>query len=822
MTVKLEEYNQKRNFKKTVEPEGKWEKPQPAECLKFVVQHHLARNDHFDLRLEWDGALLSWAVPKGPSYDTRDKRLAIQVEDHPLEYRNFEGLIPKGEYGGGVVMLWDEGTWEPQVDVDAGLHEGLLKFLLKGRRLKGKWALIRMEAKEGEAKNNWLLLKEKDDYAATAAGVSDFATSVRTGRTMTEIKEGADEKITRNPFRRADVQLAKLIHTVPEGREWLYELKYDGYRMLAYLEGNNARLITRNGNDLTSRFLDVAFSLIDWAAGRAMVLDGEMVITDAEGKTDFQALQNYMKNPKGKNLAYIVFDLLALDGVDLRGHRLIDRKEILEALMEDSPKNLHYSQHIRGNGKESFLAACKGNLEGIVGKKADSVYSGTRNGDWIKLKCAKRQEFVIGGYTLSAKKKSGISSLLLGAYDEKELLYVGRAGTGFTMRGMKELAEKFERIQRKAAPFKQAPEPRKNEKIIWLEPKLVAEIQFAEWTKDHLLRQASFKGLRTDKEPGDIKKENGDDETQSDEKPNEKQSPAKDLERSMKTTFDSIIIDGIKITSPDKMIFDDSEITKADVVRYYAKVAERMMPYVGHRILSIVRCPKGISQSCFYKKHPGPDNQGIVTMPILTGSGATEDYFYIESASGLLFEAQMGTVEFHTWGSRVDELEKPDMMVFDLDPDEGMDLETVRRGVKDIKSLLEQLSLLSYLKTSGGKGYHVVVPFKPSVEWDTFHGFARRIAEVMEQQWPDRYTSNVRKKKRTNKIFIDWIRNGRGATSIAPYSLRARKGARVSMPITWEELDTVSPDGVNMADALRRISGDDPWQGFFNSSNRLK
>ncbi len=820
MTAKLAEYNRKRNFAKTAEPEGKWEKP--VQRLKFVVQHHLARNDHFDLRLEWDGALVSWAVPKGPSYDTRDKRLAIQVEDHPLEYRNFEGLIPKGEYGGGIVMLWDEGTWEPQADVDAGLREGSLKFLLKGRRLKGKWALIRMKAKAGEAENNWLLLKEKDAYAATAAGISEFATSVRTGRTMAEIETGAAEKITPNPFHRADVQLAKLVDAVPEGGDWLYELKYDGYRIVAYLEGNNAELVTRNGNDVTTRFQDVALSLIDWAAGRAMVLDGEMVITDAEGKSDFQALQNHLRNPQGKNLTYIVFDLLALDGADLRGRRLIDRKETLAALLQDSPKNLYYSQHIRGNGKESFLAACQGNLEGIVGKKADSVYSGTRNGDWVKLKCAARQEFVIGGYTLSDKKTSGVSSLLLGAYEGQELIYAGRAGTGLTMRGMKELAEKFERIQRKAAPFKQAPKPRKNEKITWLEPELVAEIQFAGWTEEHLLRQASFKGLRTDKEPGDIKKENGDDETRSDEKPHEEQSPAADWERPMKVKVDSIIIDGIKITNPDKVIFDDPEVTKADVVRYYAKVAERMIPYVGHRILSIVRCPKGISQSCFYKKHPGPDNQGVVTMPILTGSGATEDYFYIENASGLLFEAQMGTLEFHTWGSRVDQLEKPDMMVFDLDPDEGMDLETVRRGVKEIKILLEQLALSSFLKTSGGKGYHVVVPFKPAVDWDTFHGFARRIAEVMEQQWPDRYTSNVRKNQRTNKIFIDWIRNGRGATSIAPYSLRARKGARVSMPITWNELDTVAPDGVNMADALRRIGGADPWQDFFSSGNRLQ
>jgi bifunctional non-homologous end joining protein LigD len=877
MAKELEEYNQKRNFKRTGEPEGKPEGKQekPEERLKFVVQHHIARRDHFDFRLEWEGALLSWAVPKGPSCNTRDKRLAVQVEDHPLEYRNFEGTIPKGEYGGGIVMLWDEGYWEPQADVEEGLREGSLKFVLKGRRLKGKWALIRMKAKAGEAEkagkteNNWLLLKEKDEYAKTADGISEFTTSVRTGRTMTEIEEGNDEKIKfmRNPFHKINVQLAKLVNTVPEGEDWLYELKYDGYRILAYLEGNNVRLITRNGNDYTKQYQDVAYSLANWAAGRAMVLDGEMVITDAAGKSDFQALQNYMRNPGGKNLTYIVFDLLALDGTDFRGRRLIDRKSTLDTLMKDSPENIHYSKHIRGNGKAGFLAACEANLEGVIGKKADSVYSGTRNGDWIKLKCDTRQEFVIGGYTLSDKKASGASSLLLGVYDGKELVYAGRAGTGLSAQSVNELVNKFESIKREAPPFRRAPESKKNEKITWLEPVLVAEIKFTQWTEDNLLRQASFKGLRTDKDPGDIKKETIEDELQTDEtqsdeiqkdvkpkgetpiketpiketptketptketpkgetpakvKSKEKQSSHKNSEGSVKGKGDSIIIDGIKITSPDKVMFEDPEIKKADVVRYYAKVSERMMPYVGNRILSIVRCPNGISESCFFKKHPGPGSKRIVTIPIVTNSGDKEEYFYAENASGLLSEAQMGTLEFHIWGSRVEDPEKPDMMVFDLDPDEGMDLEKVRQGVKDTKNILDQLSLISYLKTSGGKGYHVVVPLKPSVGWEPFHDFARHIAEIMEQKWPERYTSNVRKDKRKNKIFIDWIRNGRGATSIAPYSIRAREGAPVSMPITWKELDTVTPDGVNMSDALMRLGGYDPWKDFYQIDQRLK
>lgn len=813
MTAKLNEYNQKRNFERTGEPEG--ETANPEEQLRFVVQHHLARKDHYDFRLEWDGALLSWAVPKGPSYNTRDKRLAVQVEEHPLEYRNFEGTIPKGEYGGGVVMLWDEGYWEPYADAEEGLRQGSMKFVLKGRRLKGKWALVRMKAKAGETKDNWLLLKEKDEYAQTTDGISEFTTSIRTGRTMEEIEKGKDEKITRNPFNKADVQLAMLVNTVPEGDDWLYELKYDGYRILAYLEGSSARLMTRNGSDYTNRFQSVASSLLDWAAGRTMVLDGEMVVTDASGKTDFQALQNYIKNPRGKNLTYIVFDLLALDGEDLRERRLSDRKEKLEALLKNAPKNLCYSQHVRGNGKESFAAACKAGLEGIVGKKADSVYSGIRNGDWIKLKCGKRQEFVIGGYTLSNKKTSGVSSLLLGVYEGDELIYAGRAGTGLSERVRKELESEFESCKRTESPFKLSPKPRSNEKITWLEPKLVAEIQFAEWTEEDVLRQASFKGLRTDKNPRDIKREKADDETTT-------PSSAEEMEMQMETDGNSIIIQGIKITNPDKVMFDDPAITKADVIRYYEKVSKRMLPYVGHRILSIVRCPKGISQTCFYKKHPGAGSKGVVTIPVPNSDGETEEYFYIENVSGLISEAQMGTLEFHIWGSRVDELEKPDMMVFDLDPDEGMDLSTVRQGVKDMKSILTELSLNSYLKTSGGKGYHVVVPLTPSVSWDTFHDFARRVAEVMEKKWPDRYTSNVRKAKRSNKIFIDWIRNGRGATSVAPYSVRARKGAGVSMPIAWEELDTVAPNGITMADALKRIEGSDPWEDFFRNRQLLK
>ena len=396
MPVRLEEYNKKRDFEKTSEPQGSFEHKGipgpggswiPKAGLRFAVQHHRARADHYDLRLEWNGALLSWAVPKGPSYNPHDKRLAVQVEDHPLEYRNFEGTIPKGEYGGGTVMLWDEGSWEPTGDVDDGLRDGMLKFTLHGRRLMGKWALVRLKAKPGETKDNWLFFKENDSYAEDTDGISKLDTSVRTGRTMAQIDAGEADIITQNPFDRTDVQLARLVATIPEGDSWLYELKYDGYRILAYADTSGVRLMTRNGHDFTRRFQEVADALNLWSRGRAMVLDGEMVITDDTGRTDFQALQRFMKNPAGRPLRYVVFDLLALDGADLRGQRLTERTETLEALLIGAPDTLYYSPHVRGQGKESFHAACLANMEGIVGKRADSAYSGTRNGDWIKLKC---------------------------------------------------------------------------------------------------------------------------------------------------------------------------------------------------------------------------------------------------------------------------------------------------------------------------------------------------------------------------------------------------------------------------------------------------
>ena len=793
----MNDYNQKRNFDKTSEPIGETiiehsEATEPRR-RRFVVQHHIASRDHYDFRLERDGVLKSWAVPKGPSLNPADKRLAVQVEDHPLEYRHFEGTIPKGQYGGGTVMLWDEGTYEA---LEFG--ENSIKIILHGKRLKGKWALVRIKT-EDQKENNWLLMKEKDGESKDAASISQYTTSVRTGRTMAQIAAGEDIKPAKNSFASADVQLAKLVSAVPEEKGWLYEIKYDGYRILAYAEAGAVHLVTRNGGDYTQKFRAAADSLAEWAGNRAMVLDGEMVVMDKDGRPDFQALQNYIKNPAGKQLQYIIFDLLALDGTDLRAMPLLKRKEILEELLAGAPENLRYSSHIQEKGVELLQMACGANLEGIIGKRADSTYTGTRCGDWIKIKCGARQEFIIGGYTVSAKRTSGISSLLLGVYQEDELVYCGRAG-GFGARDMEEMETKFAPIIRKTSPFQETPKPRAGETIVWLKPQFAAEVAFAEWTQDGHLRQAKFKGLRTDKEVAQIVRE--------DEGGMVQQASA------------DCVIEGVRITHPDKVVAEG--LTKEDLARYYQKVAARMLPYIRERIISAIRCPGGTDNPCFFKKHPGAGDDGVITAEIAKSSGGTETYYYIANAFGLLSEVQMNTLEFHIWGSRATHLEQPDMMVFDLDPDEGMDLETVRQGVRDLKGILDGLDLQSYLKTSGGKGYHVVVPFRPTVDWEAFRDFAKGIAQIMEAKWPERYVTNVRKANRKNKIFVDWIRNTRGATSAAPYSVRKRPGMPVSMPIQWNELGRVAPDGITMADAVQRLRRKDPWADFFEAGQQIK
>ncbi len=548
------------------------------------------------------------------------------------------------------------------------------------------------------------------------------------------------------------------------------------------------RLMTRNGQDYTARFPTVVEAVRD-LPDFALVLDGEIVAMK-DGRSDFSALQRYLREGVG-SISYVVFDLLAIDDVDLRASSLDARKARLKALLDKTPSTLAYSSHTAGDGAAILESACQAKLEGIICKKLTAGYYEGRSADWIKVKCRNRQEFVVIGYTQTEKRTRGVSALLLGVQENGSVSYVGRVGTGFTEDSARAMEARLSPLKIKEPPLADAPKSRPREKTVWVKPEQVVEVEFAEWTSDGLLRQASFKGIREDKAPSEVRKEEP------------------EMTEAKKT---------IKLTSPDKEMFDG--ITKKQVADYYKKISKKMLPYTENRVLSIVRCPDGEKKACFFQKHLSEPLPGISLIEIEEKDGDLGEYFYLSEADGLLSAVQYGTLEFHTWGSRIDTLEEPDLLVFDLDPDEGMDLSKVREAVRDLKSLLDELDLTSFLKTSGGKGYHVVVPLKPSASWEDARTFSQNVAKAMEAKWPKKYTSNMRKEKRKGKVFVDWIRNGRGATSVAPYSLRARPGAPISCPIGWSELDTIGPADITLENIGSR-SRKQPWRQFFSVSQRL-
>lgn len=787
--MSLEKYNEKRDFRKTKEPKGT--KKSSSDSLVFVVQKHEASRLHYDFRLEWDGTLLSWAVPKGPSYSTKDKRLAVETEPHPYDYKEFEGTIPKGEYGGGTVMLWDEGTWEPQEgeDVAKGLKSGSLKFVLHGERLKGKWTLVRMKPKAGEKQNNWLLIKEKDDFTQTSAGIDEYTTSVRTGLSMEEIESGQEDDAAIDTS--YDVQLATLRKTIPTGEHWMYEMKYDGYRMLAYLNGETVQLITRNHQDYTDKFPGIVNELKSWNA--TGVLDGEIVV-NKEGRSHFQSLQHYVKEKKGPQPIFMVFDLLSWDGEELVDLPLSKRRSALEKHISKKGTFVHLSQGT-DDGEALFSAACDKQMEGILCKRTDKAYVQGRSSHWVKVKCEQREGFVVIGYTQTEQRTRAFSSLLLGVEKENEIVYAGRVGTGFTDASAKELHKKMKPLERKTPPIDDVPNPRRGETNTWVKPEIRVDVRYAEWTNEGLLRQASFKGVLDEKKKKEIN------------------DPPKEtvVVKKKRQTKAGKEMGDVRLTSPEKEMFKG--ISKEDVAQYYEKIAPKMLPFIQERLLSLVRCPDGVSGDCFYQKH-AMDNFVHLKEKTIQEKEGDNPAIYLKDSDGLLEAVQYGTLEFHTWGSPMKTMEKPDWLVFDLDPDEGMDIGNVRQGVRDLKSILDELGLEAFLKTSGGKGYHVVVPITPTVTWDKAKEFSKNVAQVMEQKWPKKYTSNVRKEKRKGKIFIDWMRNGRGSTSVSPYSLRAKETATVSAPIAWDELSTVEPADYTMDKMLRRRK--DPWADFFS------
>ena len=899
----LKRYREMRDFNVTAEPSGKapaksagkksstnkssTKSKQPT--LPFVIQKHAASHLHYDFRVGWNGVLKSWAVTKGPSYVTADKRLAVQVEDHPMEYGGFEGVIPKGQYGGGTVMVWDQGTWEPQAisaDVDAALRAGSLKFILHGEKLKGKWALIRMGGKAAnEKKPNWLLIKEHDEFERQSDGpavTEGEPNSVVTGRDIDQIahsedhvwnskdtakgnawyrndklpaaeakpaarKSGANAKPKYSPRLTAAIgmapketlpifilpELALSASNPPRIAGWLHELKLDGYRIQVRKDGTRVRLLTRTGLDWTHRMKPIAQQLKDIPAESA-ILDGEVVVLSENGTSSFAGLQAAFQEGARKPLTYFAFDLLHLNGHNLRGLPLIDRKAILAQVVRDVDGVLRYSEHLESDGEVIFRKACELHAEGIVSKRAASPYHSGRGGDWLKLKCVHEQEFVVGGFTELANKSHGVGALLLGYYQDSKLIYCGRTGTGFTQKTHRILRDQLDKLRQAATSFDNPPaEAVKG--AIWVKPKLVAQVSFASWTSDGLVRQAAFKGLREDKPAGEVHRE----EPTASPKPRTAAhashiAPASVAAKTTRPTKSSKSLKPVssgtqhapvRLTHPDKILDVESQLTKQQLADYYWAIAPQMLPYITDRPVSLVRCPEGSGHPCFFQKHAtGTLPPGVASVDIPDKkTGKKEPYITLSTPKALAGLAQMGVLEIHPWGSKNEDLERPDLIIFDLDPDAAISWRTLADSASEVRRQLKSLGLESFLKTTGGKGLHVVVPIEAKLDWTAVKQFAHTFALAMEQHRPNLYLSKMSKAARKDRIFIDYLRNERGSTAIAPYSPRARAGAPVALPLSWTDLKLPKRPIFEVADfnQWKHRLARDPWKDILKTHQVL-
>ncbi|HEV8407966.1 MAG TPA: DNA ligase D [Sphingomicrobium sp.] len=784
-------YNRKRDFTKTKEPRGRKLK---GKGDSFVVQKHAASRLHWDFRLELDGVLKSWAIPKGPSIDPGEKRLAMRTEDHPLDYGTFEGTIPEGEYGGGTVMLWDQGRWIPAPGKDPSktIEEGHLHFTLEGERMKGEWVLFRLNPRKGERGEPWMLKKITDEHADAENGdelVDDCVTSVTTGRTMAEIAAGEDvwrsnrsgqkggrskKKAGKAPPPFQPPQLATLVDDVPTGSDWLYEYKYDGYRLLLAVGDGVATAWTRHGKDWSDRFRALVKAAVHLPA--SSLIDGEAVAIGEDGKPSFQLLQSTLKEQKGANLVFYAFDLLVDRGEDIKRLPNIVRKDRLASLLAGVNPPIIYGDHVIGRGEDLLREVCKQGGEGIVAKKASCPYKGVRTRNWLKIKCIERQEFVIIGWSES-DKRIGFRSLLLAAKEKGKLTYVGKVGTGFNAGLIEDLMEQMEPLSTDKAAVEVPRADRKG--AHWIQPKLVAEIAFAEFTGDGILRHPSFLALRDDKPASEVVVETPEHLTKS-----EKKNPTKNNAPKSAESF------GIEITNPERIIYPEEGLTKLDLADFYAAVDPLIMIDAAHRPMTLVRCPQGRSKKCFFQKHDtGSFGPHVKHVPVKEKKGIVQDYLYFNDVRGLLACVQMGTIEFHGWGSRSDKIEYPDRLVFDLDPDVGLDFGRVKEAAVKLRELLSTLGLETFPLLSGGKGLHVIAPLDASADWGAVSDFAERFSRAIAEAEPDMFTANIRKVQRKDRIFLDWLRNQRGATAVMPYSARAREGAPVAAPVSWDELD---------------------------------
>lgn len=817
----LQKYKSKRKFKITPEPGPK--KKSGRGSLRFVVQKHHASHLHYDFRLENRGVLLSWAVPKGPSLNPNDKRLAMMVEDHPYDYRTFEGIIPAGNYGSGTVMVWDEGTYgamdedggeagrdESEKIIAAGIHKGHITFFMHGKKLNGEFALIKIKGDKSGKGNSWLLVKAEDQYASKE-DVTKRDLSASTGRTLEEIAQKKTKKTAASPalgkkskiLKNVQPMLASLVSESFDGEDWLFEIKYDGYRAIAEIENGKAKLYSRNQLSFNDIFGPVAKSLQKFK--HKAVLDGEVVVLDKKGVSQFQFLQNYQKNGEGE-LIYFVFDILFLDGRDLRNVPLLQRKEILKDLLSElNDPAVRYSDHILNDGKKFFAAAKKNGLEGIIAKRVDSEYVGRRGDSWQKIKTHMRQEAVIGGFTAPRGSRKDLGALVLGVYQGKDLVYIGHTGGGMDQQRLKEMRDKLESLKIEKSPFNS--KFKTNAPVTWVKPEIICEVSFQGWTDSGHMRQPILEGVRIDKKPVEVKKET----------PMKKTTNGKDYE---------IKIEGhdLKLTHLDKIFWPKEKYTKGDLIQYYTKIYDYIIPYLKDRPESLNRHPNGIKGPNFFQKdvdHQGPE--WVQRVPIYSESNKKNiNYLLCQDKATLLYMVNLGCIEINPWSSRKDSLQYPDFLVIDLDP-EKIGFESVIEAANEVKRIYDKIGIKAYCKTSGATGLHIFAPLEAKYDYDQVKEFARLIVMIVNKKYPKTTSIERMPKKRRGKVYLDFLQNRKGQTLAAPYSVRPREGATVSTPLNWSEVKKrLDPKKFTIATIFSRIKKHgDLWKPVLGKGNDL-
>lgn len=872
MARPVSEYNRKRNFDITPEPQeekSSRRKRASAHALRFVIQKHDASHLHYDFRLELDGRLKSWAVPKGPSLDPSIKRMAIPTEDHPMGYAKFEGSIPHGQYGAGDVIVWDEGVWEPIGDAHEGLTSGKLKFRLIGEKLNGDWALIRTRGRGTSDKEQWLLIKERDSLARAAneydilvdrpesvisgdllpvdmndgnPGKQSKKGPVKAAAKTSDTKTKSKSSTTKKPIPSKKVaggkseiaeipdsfspELATLVSEPPAG-DWRYEIKFDGYRMLARVKNGEVKLFTRNGKDWTAKLAHQT-KAIEALKLKDSWLDGEVVVLNENGLPDFQALQNAFDLNKSQNIIFYLFDAPFLNGEDLRELGVEERRAKLEKVIPRKASNLlRFSEAFNADHQSIVQSACAMSLEGVIGKRAGSSYISRRTDDWIKLKCRLRQEFIIVGYTEPQGSRSGFGAILLGVHKglgDSETIYAGRVGTGFNSLRLAEMYKKMKAMERKTSPISTKLAGLQAKGVHWVQPKLICEVEFAEWTGEGVLRQASFISLRSDKPVKGIIREQPKAANQVNQLLSgapEKKSAAST--KAAKTRSGRPEIAGVAISHPGRVIDTQSGGTKLDLAQFYDGVYKFILPHLHDRPVSLLRAPDGITGEQFFQKHA--EGRGIPHI-IHLDPKLDRDHdplMAIDSPQGLIGCVQMNTIELHTWGSTINDIEAPDRFVLDLDPDPALPWRSVVEAAKLTLAVLDELKLTAFLKTTGGKGLHIIVPLTPDADWDTVKEFSKAISVFMARQIPERFVAKMGPKNRIGKIFIDYLRNSRGASTVCAYSVRARPGLPVSVPIAREELDNITrPDQWNINNIHERLDKVklNPWGNYSGASYR--